>query len=378
MQARPVALALAARFGYSSDAGRSVPHRIPRLYFLEKRMPTHREKMFRLSGVLLLAAMVAAVSFPIGAAEPLRILTGPPGGQWNALGNELARLLREAGIPAQSEPGGGVDNLRLVGDGEADIGFTLYSFLGAAGAGEKELPKVNLDNAVLLSNLYPQVLYIIVRKDVATRHKIKTLGDLLKVTDPIRFATLQKGTGSEFIFNMLLKSAYRTDYDALLGQGWKIDFASYADITKMFVKGDLDVCAYTAGPGTYLLPILEEKNLDAILIPVDEEMLNRMTHQFMTITYVIHKGDHKSIEEDILTLGDYSSLVTQKSLPEDVIVKINETLWNSKADLAKISRDMNHLSPRFAVAGQSQVHPGSLRFWNSPAMQAVRNAEKKP
>ncbi len=299
----------------------------------------------------------------LGWPDTLHILTGPKGGQWDALGAGLEKLLRESGIKAWKEVGGGVDNLRLVGEGKADVGFTLYSFMGAAGAGEKELPEVNLDNAVLLANLYPQVLYLIVRKDVAVKHNLKTLGDLLKITGEIRFSTLPKGTGSEFIFNMLLKSAYRTSYNQLKEQGWQIAFNSYAEITRQFLAEELDVCAYTAGPGTYLIPALEEKKLDAILLPVDEAMLDLMTHQFMTITYVIEKGDYKSVSEDVLTLGDYSSLVVQSIIPEDLVFRINEILWTHKDDLAKISQDIQHLSPRFAVAGQSKVHPGSLKFW---------------
>ncbi len=308
----------------------------------------------------------------LGWPGALNLLAGPQGGQWHALGQEMEKLFRETGIPTQNSVGGGVENLRKVGAGEADIAFTLYSFLGAAGAGEKELPEVKLDNVRLLVNLYPQVLYLIVRKEVAARHNLETLGDLLKVTEPIRFSTLPKGTGSEFIFNMLLKSAYRTSYDQLGGQGWKIDFKSYAEITRLFLAGELDVCAYTAGPGTYLIPALEEKKLDAVLLPVDEEMLDLMTHQFMTITYVIQAGDYKSVTEDILTLGDYSCLVAQTALPENLVYNINKILWDKKNVLAGVSEDMNHLSPRFAIAGQSKVHPGSLKFWNTPEMEALK------
>lgn len=312
----------------------------------------------------------------LGYPGALHLLTGPPGGQWDALGNRIEKIMRDNGLPLQSHVGGGVENLRRVGEGECDIGFTLYSFLGAAGAGEKELPEVNLDNALLLCNLYPQVLYIIVRKEVADRHNLKGLGDLLKVKEALRFSTLPKGTGSEFIFNMLLKSAYRTNYDQLADQGWKIGFMSYADISKSFLADELDVCAYTAGPGTYLIPTLEEKKLDAILLPVDEEMLNLMTHQFMTITYVIEKGDYESVKEDVLTLGDYSCLVVQRSIPDDVVYNFNKYLWDNKEQLTGISRDMNYLSPRYAVAGQSTVHPASLKFWESPEMLELK--KQKP
>ncbi len=299
----------------------------------------------------------------LGWPGTLHLLTGPDGGQWDALGAGLANYLSAAGIPTWKEVGGGGDNLRLIGEGKADLGFTLYSFMGAAGAGDHELPAVNLDNAVLLANLYPQVLYLIVRKDVAVRHNLKTLRDLLQISGELRFSTLPKGTGSESIFNLLLKNAYRTSYDQLEKQGWHIAFNSYAEITRQFLNSELDVCAYTAGPGTYLIPALEQKRLDAVILPVDEAVLDLMTHQFMTITYVIEKGDYQSVKEDVPTLGDYSSLVVQSVLPEDLVYRINQVLWTRRSDLAKISRDIEHLSPRIAVAGQSKVHPGSLKFW---------------
>ncbi len=246
--------------------------------------------------------------------------------------------------------------------------------MGAAGAGEKELPEVNLNNAVLFANLYPQVLYLIVRKEVAEKHNLKHLGDLLKISGPIRFATLPKGTGSEFIFNMLLKNAYQTSYEKLHDQGWQVGFQSYAEITRQFLAEELDVCAYAAGPGTYLIPALEQQKLDAILLPVEEEMLDLMTHQFMTITYIINPGDYDSVTEEVLTLGDYSCLVAQNSLPDDLVYAINKILWENKPELAKVTKDMEQLSPRIAVAGQAKIHPGSLKFWKSPEI-AGQNAD---
>ncbi len=337
---------------------------------------------------LLIAVLVTIVSHSAFAAQEenaegklgwpgeVFILSGPNGGQWNALGNEMAKILTEAGIPTRTQVGGGVENLRLVGEGKADIGFSLYSFLGAAQAGEIELPEVNLDNAVILANIYPQVLYIIVRKDVAEKHNLKTLADLLKITDTLRFDTLPKGTGSEFIFNMLLKNAYRTNYDELAKQNWDIRFESYAEITRLLLAKELDVCAYTAGPNTYLIPTLIEKNVDAIFLPVDEEMLNLMTHQFMTITYVIQKGDYEYVPEDVLTLGDFSCLVTQNNLPEELIYNINKILWENKDRLEKITKDIADLSPRYAIAGQSSVHPGSKKFWTTPEMLELKKAKK--
>lgn len=281
---------------------------------------------------LILVAMTVAWALsrqPVVEAgeQPLTIVSGPPGGQWQALGDAMVALLKAEGIAAQNLPGGGLENLRYLAEGKADIGFTLYSFLGAAEAGEADIPGELGEKALLLANLYPQVLYIIVRKEVAERHHLRKLQDLLEVREKLRFSTLPKDTGSEFIFNVLLKNAYRTNYDRLREQGWTIEFQSYAAISEQFLAGELDVCVYTAGPGTYLIPALEEKKLDAVLLAIDEEKLNLMTYQFMTIDYIIHKGDYASVQEDISTLGDYSCLVVREGLPEELVYRINTISW---------------------------------------------------
>lgn len=346
-------------------------------------------KLWRRTGrrvfIVFLVLWAVSPSFPGSApaadragedADAVAILTGPRGGQEYALGEGLANLLRQEGVKARALVGGEVENLRLVGEGKADVGFTMYSFLGATAAGEKELPSVDPDNVVLLTNLYPQVLYVIVRKELAEEHKLRSLGDLLKVKGALRFSTLPKGTGSEFIFNMLMKSAYRTSYDSLAEQGWDIHFESPAAIRRRFIDGELDVCTYIAGPGTYLLPAFERVNMETVLLPVEEEMLDLMTHQFMTISYVIEKGDYENVDEEILTLGDYSCLVARRSLPDGVVRMINYALWENRRELALTSKDILSLTPRYAVAGQSAVHPASMKFWTSPEMQEAKKKEK--
>lgn len=308
---------------------------------------------------------------------PLRILSGPEGGQWHALGEEIAFILGEAGIPARNEAGGGVENLRLVGEGGADVGFTLYSFLGAAGAGEKELPAINLDNAVLMACLYPQVFYLVVRGEIASKRNLKSLGDLLEMEEPLRFATLPAGTGSEFIFRMLLKNGYGVDYRRLESQGWNLAFQSYADIADGFRDGVLDACAYTAGPGLELIPDLQRRNRAVRILPVEEETLGLMTRRFMTFTSFIEPRDHRCVEESTATIGDYTCLVIRNDLPGDLVHGINKALWERKHRLARISSDMRRFSPRTAIVGQSKVHPGSLRFWNTPEMEALKKQRRR-
>ncbi len=336
-------------------------------------------------GVLMVAAAIclhvaagdAGPARPDLPVRPLRILSGPLGGQWHAMGEKLAAVLCYAGIPAVNEVGGGVENLRLVGEGEADIGFTLSSFLGAAGAGEKELPKVNLDNAVLLSCLYSQVFYLIVRGDTVARHDLKSVRDFLRVKASLRLATLPKGTGSEFLLKMLLTGAYATSYAQLERQGWNIMFRNYEEIAAGFSSGEFDACAFTLGVGARLIPELEKRDGSAVILPIDYEILGLMTRKFMTFTSFIEPRDHGSVTERLATLGDYSCLVVQNALPEDLVYAINAAMWAGRSQFAKISADMKRFSPRIATSGRNKMHPGSLRFWNSPEMEVLKKIRRR-
>ncbi len=231
------------------------------------------------------------------------MLTGPNGGQWFMVGEPIAEVLSKSVIPTTSRIGGGMANITSLNKSMGDMGFSLTCFLGASQSGEKEYKDIRFDNAALMVNVYPQVLYFLLRKDFANRHGVTDVESLLKLKAPLRFASLKPGTASEFILNLLFKYGYGTNFDKLREQGWTISFNNYAETADNFVAGDLDCFAYTAGT-TVPLILTMEQHTDVVILPMEQRVLDLLGEKFKTSTYVIKPGDYRSVTSPIHTLGD--------------------------------------------------------------------------
>ena len=331
------------------------------------------------SALLLLAALVlvsAGAGRPAYSAEPapkagatdypahLRLLTGPNGGQWFTAGERLAPILTRSIAPTNSRIGGGVANIAAVDKRLGDLAFTLACFLGAAQSGEAEYKSMVAENAVLMAKIYPQVLYFLMRKEVAAKYGITDVASLLKQRAPLRFASLKPGTASEFILNMLLKYGYDTNFAKLRDQGWSLEFNNYAETADNFVEGKLDCFAYTAGTEVPLILAMEQ-HTGVVVLPIEQRVLDLLAKKFNTGAYAIMPGLYQSVKAPITTLVDATCLIVRKDLPDTLVFDICKAIWTNKASLVEAVKDFQTLSPGSAAPPGVPIHPGARKFWDS-------------
>jgi hypothetical protein len=293
----------------------------------------------------------------------LRLLTGPAGGQWSVSGERLAGILTKDVVPTTSRVGGGVANLAAVDKRLGDIGFTLTCFLGAGASGEAEYQSMATENVSLMANVYPQVLYFLVRKDFADKHGVTDVRSLLQQRMPLRFASLRPGTASEFLLNMVLKYGYDTNFDKLREQGWSLEFNNYAETADNFVEGKLDAFAYSAGTEVPLI-LAMEKHTEVLILPIDKSVLDLLAKKFKTSTYIVQPGLYKSVTAPVATLGDSTCLIIRKDLPDDFVFEVTKALWENKSSLVDAVKDFQALEPANAAPPGFDIHPGAQKFWD--------------
>ena len=294
--------------------------------------------------------------------DQLRFMAGPPGGSWFALGAALADIWSKNVVNTSSSTGGGVSNIINANSRKGDLGFSVTSFLGAAMKGEEDFKGRNIDNAVIMSNLYTQVTYFIVRKDFATANNIKTVGDLLK--NKVRFATLKPGTASEFAVKALFTKGYGTDFNKQKAdQGWTIEYASYEGGADLMADSHIDCFAFSVGAIASIVMNIESK-LDVVVLEVEDGALAAVADAYGTATHVIQPGIYKSVTAPVNTLGDYTCIVIRKDLPESLVYELNKTMWENREALISAVKDMQELTPELALPKGVPSHPGSERFWN--------------
>lgn len=317
---------------------------------------------------VLCGAAVAQAQDPQKEDTPwpahLRIVTGPNGGQWFQMGKPLAEALKHDVLPTTSRSGGGLSNISEVNMSTADMGFTLASFLGAIQSGEPTYTHLAMDNVTMIGSVYPQVFYVLLREDFAVKHNIDSMDTLLTKNIPLRFASLKPGSASEFMLSMLLLHGYNTSFDALKEQGWQVSFGDYAEIADRFVEGDIDCFAYTAGTDVPLIHTLEEHTQPRIL-GLTPKVLATLTQQFKTGTYTIQPGAYKNVTKPILTLGDTTSLIIRKDIPDSLAYAITKAVRENRKDIADTIKDFSALSPETAITAGLPIHPGAKRFWET-------------
>ncbi len=322
--------------------------------------------MRRFCFALMMLALVLSASAQSKAGWPdqLKFMSGPPGGNWFALGTALSEMWSKNVIQTTSSSGGGVANILNADAKKGDFGFTVASLLGAAIAGEEDFEGKAVKNAVIMANLYTQYTYFIMRKDFAEKNGIKSVDDMIAKDIPIRFATLKPGTASEFIIKALFKKGYGTDYEKLKKKKWTFEFTSYEGGADLLADNHLDCFAFSVGRVASIVMNIET-NTQVVILPVGQKALDALAAAYGTTTFTIQPGTYKSVTAPIKTIGDYTCIVIRKDLPDSLVYELNKAMWANKASLQMAVADIGELNPKEALPEGLPAHPASVQFWKS-------------
>ncbi len=321
----------------------------------------------------LFIALILLISSTCNASESdwpshLRFMSGPKGGNWAILGAALSEIFNKSGLPDTiSVSGAGVSNILNTHARRADFGFSVTSLLGAALKGEADFNGRAVNNAVIMTNLYTQYTYFVMRRDFAVKNKIKSLDDIIDRKISMRFATLKPGTSSEFVIKALFDKAFGIDYKKIFIEfGGSVDYFSYEAGADLLVNNVIDCFAFSVGKIAPIITSIEDRT-DIILLPVSQESLNKLSDAYGTVTLEIEPGIYKSLpagSDPVKTVGDFTCIVIRKDLPESLVYALNKTIWENKNFLSERVKDMQELTPDIALPEKVQAHSGSVKFWN--------------
>ncbi len=309
--------------------------------------------------IQILSLCGAICSSLVAVAETYRFNSGPQGGNWFVLGGAISAYFSEDGVPTSSSTGGGVSNIINIDKGKADFGFSVGSLVGAAHAGEATF-KGKLENAVIFANLYPQVTYFVARKDFVEKNNIKTLKDIFSVPK-LSFATLKPGTSSEFVIRSLFNIAYDQDWKSIKKNGGKVQFASYSDGAGLIGDGHIDVFAFSVGQNASIILNIESQT-DVVILPVEDEALQKLSDAYGTSTFTVKPGFYKSVTSDVPTVGDFTVLVTNKNIDAKAIEAAATSLNKNASNLAATVKDFSAFTPKIAIS-KLPMHEAAKSYW---------------
>ncbi|MGL1931316.1 MAG: TAXI family TRAP transporter solute-binding subunit [Desulfotalea sp.] len=322
--------------------------------------------MKRILSILAILSLTCMLSVSSQADDKhLRFMAGPPGGNWFAMGGAFSDMWTKDVVQTTSGTGGGVSNVINVSRGKGDLGLTVASVLGAAQKGEGAFKKP-LPDSVNFANLYRQYTYFIARKSFVDKYNIKTLGDIIRTKAPVRFCTLKPGTSSEFVIRSTLEKGFGAGWDDIKKNGGSVQFATYSGGANLLADDHIDVLAFSVGRAASIVMKIESQT-DIVILPVDEIARTNMAKAYGTTTFEVDQDLYKSVTGSVPVIGDYTCIVVNKNLSDELVYKMAKSLYAHRAELGSVVKDLGEMSAKEALSDGVVSHPGAEKFWKEAA-----------
>ena len=313
--------------------------------------------------VSCLAVAVTALAGGVAAQQrTLSIATGGTGGVYYPLGGGLANILTKAlpGVQATAEvTGGSVDNLKLIGSGQAELAFTMVDATLDAYKGEDKF-KGNKVDVRALAVLYPNRMHVV---SVEGRG-VEKMADLKGK----RVSTGSPGSATEVMALRVIEAAgLDKDKDMRrerLGVAESVNAIKDGKIDAFFWVGGLPTAAVTDLGAT---PGVKIKMID------HADLFEKMNQKYGNLYApdVIKAGTYPGQDKDNHITTVWNIMITGAKMPEQLAYDIVKTTFDKKADWVAIHREASELKLENQSVGKSGVpfHPGAIKYFTEQGVK---------
>ncbi|MBW2055940.1 MAG: TAXI family TRAP transporter solute-binding subunit [Deltaproteobacteria bacterium] len=317
-------------------------------------------------GVLVCVLLSAFLSSEAFASEIklLKIGTASPGGNWYLSGAALAPKLEEVlpGVRVTSTTGGSVSNTVKVNSGrELQIGLTIANVQYQAYKGMPPFFKKAHENIRFIGTIETMIWQMVVPR----KSNIFSVYDLKdKRINPGKI-----GWGDRVIAELVLK-AHGLSFKIIEANGGVVNSLGFNDAATMMQDGHLD-CEMTYGA---IMPFL--LNLDTRpglrWLPFGGKERDTFLSNELAVGWAkatLKKGAYAGVTEDIPAVGVQTTVIVNKDLPDDMVYKITEVLFESGFQKDIFAAAERKGFPKTCCletvmnGATIPIHPGALRYF---------------
>jgi TRAP transporter TAXI family solute receptor len=312
------------------------------------------KKVFFIIFIMILSMSLMWVNPSIAQRKFLTLASGSPGGVYYPLGGGMAVVIQKTTDLrcAAESTGASVENSRLVGAGESDMGMVMGSIAYKATQGlkpfEKQYP------LVALFQMYPAPEHIV----TVSGKGIKSIKDLKgkKVSIDV------PGSGCAVMAKAILE-----EYGFNLDKDLTIANLSQSESVQALKDGIVDAVFFNfAYPGSAVLDLAATR--DIILIPIEPSMADKIVKKYpYYVKITIPAKTYPKAGYDVLCLGDSNVLIANQKMEEGVAYKIVKAIFENvgkgKWALINIHPIAAQLTPANAVNSPIELHPGAVKYF---------------
>ena len=297
--------------------------------------------------MLLVSTLAGVTACQDEATEPvrIRIATGSPTAVYHAFGQSLATILNRELPGVQADvvvTAASAQNVRLVGSGEAELGFTQADVLPPRNS---EHPPV-----LAVARVYDDLLHLV----TTAGGPVRTLADLRG-----RWVSVgADGSGTEVTATRLLEVAQLGGdqiHQAHLGLDDSVAALRAGRIDAFFFSGGLPVRGVAQLASSTAIRLID-------LGEWTEPLRRSYGQVYVTrdIPRSVYGADPAS------TVANPNYLIVRADLPEPLVREVTRLLMERREELAAAHPAAGRMSPRSAIATTPlPLHPGAADWYRS-------------
>jgi hypothetical protein len=319
------------------------------------KKPVKLQVSLCLPAILLLAMAACSSGGESGSSTTVVTLaSSPPGGMWYVVGGVLTDLITDSvpQVRAIAEvTSGAVENVRLVGTGQSDMGFTIVKLARQGFRGDPPFNQAFPDLRMLYASVEVGRLHMMVLKD-------SPLQDICEVKG-LQVAVGPAGHGSIPNLGEIFSA----------GCGF-----SFEDITPVYlpygqsltILGDerVDAAVLYVSP-----PVAAISEFGAVhdyrILPVSQQVRDKVVAAFpYYIDIVVPADAYQQLTEDVPTVGTANGVVANANLPDEVVYQIIKATFENLDVLRRSHPTLENFGlDNAAEGGLIPYHPGAIRYY---------------
>ncbi len=309
-------------------------------------MPARARRVGALLMVLVTAAAgLAGCREARGAPIPIRIATGSPTAVYHAFGQSLATLLNRELPEVRASvviTAASAENMRLVGEGRAELGFTQADVLPT---GRQEHPGV-----LAVARVYDDLLHLVTTAGGPVRSVTDLRGRRVSVGAP--------GSGTEVTATRLLEVAH------LGGDRVRRERLGLDESVAALRAGRIDAFFFSGGLPVHGVEELASATATRIVDLGEWSEPLRRGYREVYVSRDIPRSVYGV--DPVTTVANPNYLVVRANLPEPLVREVTRLLMERRTELAATHPAAGRTSPRSAIATSPlPLHPGAADWYRS-------------
>jgi TRAP transporter TAXI family solute receptor len=306
-----------------------------------------------------LAAMAVTAMGTLAAeaqqAKQLSIATGGTGGVYYPLAGGFGSILSKEipGVTATAEvTGGSLDNMKLVGSGNADIAFTQVDTAVDAVAGRDKFPKKLPIRALVV--MYPNLMQVVTLEGNGINNLMDLKGKRLSTGAP--------GSGTE-IFALRIIEAVGLDKDKDMSR----ERLSAAESGNALKDRKIDAFMFVAGvPTSAITDVAATPGTKMLLIDHDQavpKMVEKYGPSYAPT--LIPKGSYPNQDKDNKVAATWNIMAVRDDCPEDLAYNLTKIMLEKREDLGKVHKEALNIKVENQKSQNAGIpwHPAALKYF---------------